>query len=177
MSTGGLTLESVPLHQGDSFRIVVALAAIAILYYVGSAFYSAFFGPLARIPGPKWRALSVVPYVRTLTTGRETDDYPALHQKYGPVVRIAPNEVSFAGGAQVSTPFASDEPICYHVSAVELLRHLLTHTAIHRRGAISTGKFDRLWFEGSACCKIPARGVVQSRKGYALATHPGIPNG
>jgi hypothetical protein len=32
--------------------------------------------------------------------GEEAAGVDALHKKYGPIVRLAPNEVSFAGGVQ-----------------------------------------------------------------------------
>ncbi|KAL9084269.1 MAG: hypothetical protein Q9159_005314 [Coniocarpon cinnabarinum] len=57
--------------------------------------YTAFFDALYAIPGPKLWAVSRIPYVYHLLTGQLVHRIAALHQKYGPVVRIAPNEVSF----------------------------------------------------------------------------------
>ncbi|KAL9052898.1 MAG: hypothetical protein Q9162_005124 [Coniocarpon cinnabarinum] len=58
--------------------------------------YASFVDALAAIPGPKLWAVSRIPYVFHLLTGQLVHRISALHQKYGPVVRIAPNEVSFA---------------------------------------------------------------------------------
>ena len=52
--------------------------------------------PLARLPGPKYTALtSLILKYHEFTHGR-TLYIHQLHQKYGPVVRLAPNEVSFS---------------------------------------------------------------------------------
>jgi hypothetical protein len=60
----------------------------------------AFFGPLSKIPGPKLWAMSRLPRMYMEWQGEEAAGVDALHKKYGPVVRLAPNEVSFAAGAQ-----------------------------------------------------------------------------
>ncbi|KAM0473693.1 hypothetical protein ACHAPX_008098 [Trichoderma viride] len=60
----------------------------------------AFFGPLSKIPGPKLWAISRLFRMYMEWQGEEAAGVAALHNKYGPVVRLAPNEVSFAGGAQ-----------------------------------------------------------------------------
>ncbi|KAI4725662.1 cytochrome P450 monooxygenase [Aureobasidium sp. EXF-10728] len=56
--------------------------------------YSAFFTPLRGIPGP-WHAALVNWRLKLAVLGGARADYiHALHQKYGPIVRIAPNEVA-----------------------------------------------------------------------------------
>ena len=57
--------------------------------------YTLYFHPLARIPGPKWWIISRIPYFRSITTGQFIHSVRALHERYGPVVRLAANEVSF----------------------------------------------------------------------------------
>lgn len=57
--------------------------------------YNAFFSPLAHIPGPKINAISRIPYARHLLAGTTVEHITELHRKYGDVVRITPNEVSF----------------------------------------------------------------------------------
>lgn len=74
--------------------------ALYILYTWLAAIYGAFFGPLSKIPGPKIWAISRLPRIYMEWQGEEAAGVDALHKKYGPVVRLAPNEVSFAGGAQ-----------------------------------------------------------------------------
>ena len=62
--------------------------------------YGAFFGPLSKLPGPKLWAISRLPRMYMEWQGHEATGVDALHKKYGPIVRLAPNEVSFAGGVQ-----------------------------------------------------------------------------
>jgi len=53
------------------------------------------FHPLAQFPGPKLWAASRLPFVLSLYHGNLVHDTLALHAKYGPIVRLAPNELSF----------------------------------------------------------------------------------
>jgi len=71
-----------------------------VLYAWLKVITGAFFGPLGKIPGPKLWAISRLPRMYMEWQGEEAAGVDALHKKYGPVVRLAPNEVSFAGGAQ-----------------------------------------------------------------------------
>jgi cytochrome P450 len=45
--------------------------------------------------------MSSIPQAVSIFRGREHEDYVTLHKKYGKVVRVAPNELSFVGGATV----------------------------------------------------------------------------
>lgn len=60
--------------------------------------YFNFHDPLKHIPGPKLNAFSRIPYVRHLLKGTTVDNVVELHEKYGSVVRLTPNEVSFISG-------------------------------------------------------------------------------
>lgn len=81
------TMPSVPQAR----TVLVTLAVL----YIAQVIYYVVFHPLQKIPGPflarfsgLWRNIR---YFR----GTWHDDVLKLHEKYGPVVRIAPNEVSF----------------------------------------------------------------------------------
>ena len=54
--------------------------------------------PLSRFPGPRLWAISGIPYVWTLIKGDLTHCTHELHQRYGPIVRLAPKELSFIDG-------------------------------------------------------------------------------
>ena len=59
--------------------------------------YNLFLHPLAgRFPGPKLWAASRLPFIYCLLTGKLIHRQRELHEKYGDVIRIAPDEVSFA---------------------------------------------------------------------------------
>ncbi|KAJ5930554.1 hypothetical protein N7466_006047 [Penicillium verhagenii] len=53
------------------------------------------FSPLRSYPGPKLWAISTLPSAISILRGRSHTTMLAMHNKYGPVVRIAPNELSF----------------------------------------------------------------------------------
>ena len=57
--------------------------------------YDVFLGPLSHVPGSKFAAASHLPKVISLWTGSDVHDILALHEKYGPVVRTAPRQVSY----------------------------------------------------------------------------------
>ncbi|KAH8683932.1 cytochrome P450, partial [Ilyonectria robusta] len=66
-----------------------------VLYLVGCCGYNVLFHPLAKYPGPRLRAASKVPYLAAMWTGYHHRAMQELHERYGPVVRIAPNNLSF----------------------------------------------------------------------------------
>lgn len=65
------------------------------MYLVGSAGYNVLFHPLARYPGPRFSAATKIPYLAAMWKGKHHLAMHELHAKYGPVVRIAPNNLSF----------------------------------------------------------------------------------
>ncbi|KAH6654810.1 cytochrome P450, partial [Truncatella angustata] len=58
--------------------------------------YNIYFHQLSGYPGPTLAAASDWWYARSYTSGHWHDIIQSLHQKYGPVVRIAPNDLSFS---------------------------------------------------------------------------------
>lgn len=93
-------IASTIAELGTVRLLLIAILGL-VVHVVTQSVYSAFFGPLSKFPGPKLRALSALPQSWSIASGREHSDYVALHKKYGKVVRIAPNELSFAGNAEV----------------------------------------------------------------------------
>lgn len=65
--------------------------ALIILY----ALYNVFLHPLSIYPGPWLSAASDIPYILRALSGRPHERVLKLHQTYGDIVRIAPNELSF----------------------------------------------------------------------------------
>lgn len=91
-----LTIKWPP---GDTTSIIFSFAILSVVYIFGSRIYDAYFGPLSKFPGPKLNAMSILPAIITNHTGHDNIDLPALHAKYGPVVRTAPGHISYANGA------------------------------------------------------------------------------
>ncbi|TGO20403.1 hypothetical protein BPAE_0298g00010 [Botrytis paeoniae] len=74
---------------------VLGLSVVAYtLYYAITAIYLIFFHPLAKFPGPKLWAASRIPWARHVIQGDICNIMGDLHEKYGPVVRIGPDEIT-----------------------------------------------------------------------------------
>lgn len=83
--------------------VTTALAFLAghwALVLVGTlllrAVYKRYASPLRRYPGPVLASVSRLWKVASTASGQTHLDHIALHRRYGPVVRIAPGEVSVA---------------------------------------------------------------------------------
>lgn len=66
-----------------------------ILFLMIISLYRLFFHPLSRVPGPKTAAWSNVWLAWHARNGRVRELGKTLHRRYGPVVRVGPNEVWF----------------------------------------------------------------------------------
>ncbi|GKZ66542.1 hypothetical protein AnigIFM50267_000406 [Aspergillus niger] len=75
-------------------RQVALCAATAVAIWVLQIAYKLLRSPLRHIPGPLYTRVTRLPLKFSIVTGRRIYFIHDLHQKYGPVVRIAPDEVS-----------------------------------------------------------------------------------
>ncbi|KAI0738891.1 cytochrome P450 [Daedaleopsis nitida] len=82
------------------------ISAIA-LSLVGFVWYRLWLAPLARLPGPTICALTRLPLMYHEFNGNRRRFIHALHLKYGPVVRVAPDEISFATREAVKEIYTS----------------------------------------------------------------------
>jgi hypothetical protein len=60
--------------------------------------YNIYFHPLARVPGPKIAAFTSLWLAYHTYIGNECTVVFQLHRKYGPVLRVAPNDIDIADG-------------------------------------------------------------------------------
>ncbi|PTB38770.1 hypothetical protein M441DRAFT_198082 [Trichoderma asperellum CBS 433.97] len=68
---------------------------LLLLSIVSIALYRLFFHPLARVPGPKLAAISNIWHAYHARNGGMFELACTLHQKYGEVVRVGPDELWF----------------------------------------------------------------------------------
>lgn len=87
------TYESLHPHPSRP-KLILAVSKI-IFYYILEAFYNVTLHPLKSVPGPRWAAASRLSYTVARVRGRATHRSKNLHDKYGHVVRIAPDILSF----------------------------------------------------------------------------------
>jgi hypothetical protein len=76
--------------------IAIRLLALAALAILAKTAYNLFFHPLRRYPGPLFAHASRLYYAYHLWRGTYCSNMIELHKKYGPVLRIAPDELSYA---------------------------------------------------------------------------------
>ncbi|CAJ2500662.1 Uu.00g035150.m01.CDS01 [Anthostomella pinea] len=79
--------------------MVVSILIIAISFLLSRAIYHCFFHQLSRFPGPRLAATTRLQYAWYLWQGRLHEHIKSLHDQHGPVVGIAPDELSFTAGA------------------------------------------------------------------------------
>lgn len=76
-------------------RIVGALIALVVGRFIARAIYRVYFHPLSKFPGPKLHAATRIPSIIAILKGTRHEMYENLHQKYGPIVRVNHDELSF----------------------------------------------------------------------------------
>jgi hypothetical protein len=77
------------LHiAGCIFAFLFVSLAVIIVYRL-------YAHPLSYVPGPRLAAISSLWQARHASRGRIVQLAKTLHRKYGPVVRVGPNEVWF----------------------------------------------------------------------------------
>jgi hypothetical protein len=67
----------------------------AIVVWVGLSLISRLRSPVARLPGPTYTIFTSLWLIIQEFASNRRPYVHRLHQKYGPVVRLGPNEVSF----------------------------------------------------------------------------------
>ncbi|EFQ35390.1 cytochrome P450 [Colletotrichum graminicola M1.001] len=84
-------------QQRSLMDIIYVSSAAALVYWVLLAIYRVYLSPLSRIPGPRLAALTYwyETYYEVYKGGQYFRMIDNMHGKYGPIVRITPNEVHF----------------------------------------------------------------------------------
>ncbi|KAI9370285.1 cytochrome P450 [Aspergillus egyptiacus] len=82
---------------------VIGLATYWIVWIV----YARTFHPLAKFPGPFWASITRIWTVLHVLPGDAEKRQRQLHAKYGPVVRIAPNELITSDPEAINTLYGT----------------------------------------------------------------------
>ncbi|KAI9648386.1 hypothetical protein NHQ30_003019 [Ciborinia camelliae] len=92
LSIRGITnaFESFGVFEG-----VCLITVFIICYSTATTFYNLFLHPLSKFPGPIHYRASIFPWAYQFLRGKHPFSVLRLHEKYGPVVRISPSEISF----------------------------------------------------------------------------------
>ncbi|KAK5074575.1 hypothetical protein LTR70_010145 [Exophiala xenobiotica] len=80
-------------HGADSIQRIASLGLLVTVLAIFWILQKCFRGPLAAIPGPWYSRFTDIVLKYYIFTGRRIHYIHQLHQKYGSVVRVSPNEV------------------------------------------------------------------------------------
>ncbi|KAK6347376.1 hypothetical protein TWF718_005215 [Orbilia javanica] len=92
--------NSLPMEMHFQEYLVV-ITVLLSAYFLINAFYQLYFSPLAKVPGPWYAAISELWYISKLLRGQSMFAIHDLHQRYGPYVRVSPNDVMVADAEAV----------------------------------------------------------------------------
>ncbi|KAL1875160.1 hypothetical protein Daus18300_003228 [Diaporthe australafricana] len=79
----------------DAFAATILVLEALLVSTALRWFYNLFLHPLRNFPGPITHRASILPIAFRVARGRWTTDLLPLADKFGPVVRVAPNELVF----------------------------------------------------------------------------------
>ncbi|CAI7589384.1 unnamed protein product [Penicillium glandicola] len=146
-----------------------AAGCLLLLWVTYSVIYAFCWSPLRHFPGPKLWAISRIPSNVSVLRGRNHLEILALHKKYGPILRLGPNELAFntpqafrdiygarPGGCfpknrsqYVAPANGVDHLVCAvdnvtHARQKRLLSHAFSEKALRDQEGLITGYVDTL---------------------------------
>lgn len=71
-----------------------SMAVLCVIALISLAVYRRCFSPISDVPGPFWASVTRIWFLTQVLGGHQNVCISKLHEKYGPFVRIAPNEIS-----------------------------------------------------------------------------------
>ncbi|KAF3018527.1 hypothetical protein E8E14_011795 [Neopestalotiopsis sp. 37M] len=97
-----MALRDVVLPEGLSplALLIIGAPVLCFLYYIVQFTYNIYFHPLSKYPGPRLAAATSWWAAASYIRGTTPNDLLQLHNRYGPVVRTSPNELSYIQPAQ-----------------------------------------------------------------------------
>jgi hypothetical protein len=95
-----------------SYTTLLAYSSLALAgYALAWIAYARLLHPLKHIPGPFWASISRLWIVHYVRRGDMDIVQRGLHQKYGPLVRIGPDEIACAAPEAISKIYPTSKPL------------------------------------------------------------------
>ncbi|KAJ5652677.1 hypothetical protein N7507_010103 [Penicillium longicatenatum] len=91
-----MLLQSASNFFQENFILVLIISVVLVC--ISQVYYEVFINPLAKYPGPTFAAASRIPQLYHTFKGDLREWVNELHIKHGDVVRVAPDELSYASG-------------------------------------------------------------------------------
>ena len=89
--------------------VILALASVVI---IGCMLHVRYRPGLRDIPGPFWASMLPLDRILTAISGRQFLTHIEYHQKYGPLVRVGPNHVSFSDADLIPLVYGITSKFC-----------------------------------------------------------------
>lgn len=109
--TSNIWMELRSAFLNQSFSSIL-LSAVALTFFTTLfvIIYRISFHPLSRVPGPFVAKFTHWWQNYSYFNGNWFDDILKLHEMYGPVVRISPDEISFVDGDALKRLYGHVKP-------------------------------------------------------------------
>jgi hypothetical protein len=104
-------LSNLFLNVSVKIWLTVLLPISCTIYWILWCIYARTLHPLASIPGPVWPSISRLCLVYHAYTGDLEIWQLALHERYGPLVRVAPDEIVCDDPREISTLYPIARPL------------------------------------------------------------------
>ncbi|RBR18067.1 hypothetical protein FVER53590_04314 [Fusarium verticillioides] len=104
-----LFMLAVHAQTSESRIAVLTLCALLVLKVAVSIIYNFFFHPLSKYPGPPLARISRLWSRIGNFQGRKSERIHEAHVRYGSVVRVGPNELSFSTPTAVQAIYTSND--------------------------------------------------------------------
>ncbi|KAF2635347.1 cytochrome P450 [Massarina eburnea CBS 473.64] len=104
-------LSDLLLRSNVTTWAFVVLPVSFVVYWIGWIIYARTLHPLAKIPGDFWPSVSRTWLMYYMYRGDIEEVQRAYHVKYGPIARIAPDEISVSDPEAVSKIYPVQKPL------------------------------------------------------------------
>ncbi|KAK1914917.1 hypothetical protein P3342_010908 [Pyrenophora teres f. teres] len=100
-----MNMNKYDLAEGVSTLLVVSFLVItpSLAWIV----YARYLHPLSQYPGPFLASITRLWYIINVAGGNSEQTQRRLHRMYGPIIRIAPNEIAVADPESIRTIYSS----------------------------------------------------------------------
>ncbi|RHZ53905.1 cytochrome P450 [Aspergillus thermomutatus] len=105
-------MDSLAFTVMPSFGVLSiwgTLAVSVVLCLVAKSIYNVYFHPLSRFPGPRLWSLTRLCWTVSLARGDLHLKIKSFHDRYGSIVRVAPDELSFIDGSAWQDIYAGSQ--------------------------------------------------------------------
>ncbi|KAJ9641648.1 hypothetical protein H2204_002710 [Knufia peltigerae] len=100
-----------PISSNQIMTLYSYLVLLGVATILAKIIYNTWFHPLSKFPGPFLASQTDLWRVYQLTTRHMPETLLQLHEKYGPVVRYGPNELSFWGVEAINPIYKSGRKV------------------------------------------------------------------